>query len=86
MYDSRLPLREFVYHDGDTTEWDKASVAPLGHTGWICAEKGDEVWGMLHIDPQWAHAYSLAVQTENYVLYRQKIEEMKAQLPIGPIQ
>jgi hypothetical protein len=70
MYDSRLPLKEFVYHDGDTTDWDKASLAPRGQVGWLCAEKGDEIWGLLHVDPHWADGYSLAVQTENYVLYQ----------------
>jgi hypothetical protein len=70
MYDSGLPLKEFVYHDGDTTGWDKASLAPRSQVGWLCAEKGDEIWGLLHVDPHWADGYSLAVQTENYVLYQ----------------
>jgi hypothetical protein len=86
MYDSRLPLTNFIYHDGDRTEWDKASIAPMEHVGWICAENGDEVWGMLHIDPQWAHGYALAVQTENYLLYRRNIMELKSPLPVGAIQ
>jgi hypothetical protein len=70
MYDSGLPLREFVYHDGDPEDWSRAVEAPRRHVGWLCAEKGDEVWGLLQIDPDWAAGYALAVQTENYVLYQ----------------
>jgi hypothetical protein len=70
MYDSKLPLKEFVYHDGDASDWNKASIAPRSAVGWICAENGDEIWGLLHVDRHWADGYSLAVQTENYVLYQ----------------
>ncbi len=81
MYDSGLPLKDFVYHDGDTTDWNKAVLRPRGHVGWLCAQKGDEIWGMLHVDPHWADGYSLAVQTENYVLYRADREQPRAVLP-----
>jgi hypothetical protein len=81
MYDSGLPLKEFIYHDGDTTDWDKASASPRNHVGWLCAEKGDEVWGLLHVDPHWADGYSLAVQTENYVIYQLDPERRNVRLP-----
>lgn len=86
MYDSRLPIREFVYHDGDLSDWDRASVKPLGHVGWLCAQKGDEIWGLLHVDPHWADGYSLAVATANYVLYRANREGGKAPPSTGHAQ
>ncbi len=86
MYDSGLPLKDFVYHDGDTTDWDQAALQPRGHVGWLCAEKGDEIWGLLHVDPHWADGYSLAVQTENYVLYQVNRERAQAPLAGGKIQ
>ena len=70
MYDSGLPLKEFIYHDGNLRDWDRASVKPRAHAGWLCAEKGDEIWELLHVDPHWADGYSLGVKTENYVLYQ----------------
>jgi hypothetical protein len=74
MYDSGLPLREFVYHDGDPEDWYHALETPRRHVGWLCAEKEDEVWGLLQMDPDWADGYFLAVHTENYVLYQLKPE------------
>jgi len=70
MYDSGLPLKNFVCHEGNTRDWERAVAAPRERVGWLCAEKGDEVWGLLQVDPHWADGYSLAVQTENYVMYR----------------
>ncbi|MBZ5495054.1 MAG: glycosyltransferase family 39 protein [Acidobacteriia bacterium] len=81
MYDSGLPLKQFVYHDGDLTDWDRAAVSPRNHVGWICAEKGDEIWGMLHVDPHWADGYSLCVKTENYVMYQLNPESRNVRLP-----
>jgi hypothetical protein len=86
MYDSGLPLKEFIYHDGDTTDWDKASASPSHHVGWLCAEKGDEIWALLHVDPHWADGYSLAVQTENYVLYQLDPERRNVRLPARQVQ
>lgn len=81
MYDSRLPLKEFVCHDGDRRDWDGAVAAPQRHVGWLCAEKGDEIWTLLHVDPHWADGYSLAVQTENYVMYHLNAESRDIRLP-----
>jgi hypothetical protein len=86
MYDSDLPLREYVYHDGDTTDWDAASAHPLTQVGWLCAEKGDEVWRLLHVDPHWADGYSLAVQTENYLLYQRGSQRAQVPTPGGQLQ
>ena len=36
----------------------------------MCAEKGDELWELLKVDPHMADGYSLAVKTENYVIYK----------------
>lgn len=86
MYDSKLPLKEFIYHDGDRRDWDRAFVTPRAYVGWLCAEKGDEVWELLHVDPHWADGYSLAVQTENYVVYQRNPEYRKAGLPTRKFQ
>ncbi len=86
MYDSALPIREFVCHEGDPTNWLKAVEAPRRHVGWLLAEKGDEVWGLLQIDPRWADGYSLAVQTENYVLYQRNPEGRDRVLPAGRLK
>jgi hypothetical protein len=86
MYDSRLPLKEFICHDGDLRDWNNAIQAPLEHAGWLCAEKGDEIWGLLHVDPRLADGYSLAVSTENYVLYQSHREELRAPFSTGQFQ
>ncbi len=73
IYDSRLPLRDFVYNEGDRSLWRRAMMKPeAGGVGWLCAIKGDEVWQRLHVDPLWADRYALVSQTENLILYRFK--------------
>ena len=71
-YDSQLPLKNFVYEEGGGHKWQRALQAPESEVGWICAEKGDEVWEWLRIDPRRASGYSLALQTDNFLLYRPK--------------
>jgi hypothetical protein len=83
MYDSALPIREFVCHDGDSSDWAAAVAAPRLHVGWLLAEKGDEIWVLLQVDPRWAAGYSLAVQTENYVLYQRSPDDRDRRLPAG---
>jgi hypothetical protein len=73
MYETGIPLKEFVCHDGANTDWDQAIAAPRNRVGWICAEDGDEVWRLLESDPELAAGYSLAVQTRHYVLYRRNL-------------
>jgi hypothetical protein len=85
IYDSRLQIREFVYHDGDRRDWDRASVKPRSYVGWLCAEKGDEIWEWLRVDPHRADGYALAVKTENYLLYRWMPEIGKADLSTGKL-
>jgi hypothetical protein len=70
VYDSRLPVREFVYREGDRILWEKALREPEGVAGWLCLEIGDEVWQAVQVDPGWADRYSLAVQTKHFLLYR----------------
>jgi hypothetical protein len=70
IYDLGLPIKEFVYHDGDPRDWDRAVASPATSVGWICAERGDEVWGLLQVDPHRADGYALALRTEDYVLYQ----------------
>ncbi len=86
MYDSGLPVGEFICHDGDVVEWKQAISAPRRYAGWLCAEKGDEVWTLLAIDPHWADGYSLAVSTDNYVLYHLDSGDRSPQSPIGPVK
>ena len=71
-YDSGLPLRNFVYNEGADRHWQQALRAPETEVGWLCAEKGDDVWEWLRIDPRKVAGYSLALQTENFLLYRPK--------------
>jgi len=70
IYDSGLPLKDFVYNEGDRSLWRRAMVAPEPEVGWLCAVEGDEVWQRLHVDPQWADRYALVSRTENLLLYR----------------
>jgi hypothetical protein len=86
MYDSGLPIREFIYHDGDTTDWFRAVESPRRHVGWLCAERGDEVWSLLQVDPRWTDGYSLAVQNANYVLYQLIPGERGVRPPTGQIE
>ncbi|MFH1572594.1 MAG: hypothetical protein ABIG68_01345 [Acidobacteriota bacterium] len=72
IYDSGLPVREFLYNEGDLSLWRRAMSAPHEVVGWMCAEKGDAVWTRLRVDPGWSRRYSVALQTENYLLYRFK--------------
>jgi len=74
MYDSGLPLKEFICHNGDPKDWLRAVAEPRSHVGWLCAESGDEVWGLLQVDPERADGYSLAVRTESYLLYQRSPE------------
>ena len=74
MYDSCLPMKEFVCQHDDPGIWSSVVAAPRSRAGWLCAEKGDEIWGLLQGDPDWADGYSLAVQTENYLLYQRNPE------------
>jgi hypothetical protein len=70
MYDSGLPMREFICQDNDPGIWSRVVEQPHLHAGWVCTEKGDELSGLLHVKPDGADGYSLAVRTENYLLYR----------------
>ena len=74
MYDSGLPMKDFICRDSDPDKWSRVVAQPHRYVGWLCAEKGDEVWGMLQVDPDWADGYSLAVQTQSYLLYRRNPE------------
>ena len=75
MYDSGLPIRAFIYHEGNGKEWGKAVADPRRVAGWILSEQGDEIWALLQVDPDWADGYSLAVRTKSYVLLRLNREE-----------
>jgi hypothetical protein len=59
VYDSGLPVTEFVGNEGDVTRWRRAFQPPESEIGWLCAQKGDEVWERLLVDPHWADGYSL---------------------------
>jgi hypothetical protein len=70
VYDTGLPVREFVYNEGEQKEWTRALRDPASEVGWICMEKGDELWNLGQVDPHWVYMYSLAVRTQNYRVYR----------------
>ncbi len=70
VYDSGLPVREFVYNEGWRRRWDQALRAPGSQVGWLCLEKGDEFWNALQIDPRLTDGYALAVHTDNLLLFR----------------
>jgi hypothetical protein len=70
VYDSRLPVREYVYNEGNDLYWYRALRTPAREVGWLVAQKGDEIWERLRVDPKWADAYSLAVRTEYFSVYR----------------
>jgi hypothetical protein len=79
VYDSRLPIREFVFNEGSLELWRKTARSPEREVGWLCAEKGDAVWRLTRREG-WAAAYSLAVQTENLLLYRLTPDNRRALL------
>lgn len=70
IYDSRLPIRSFVYNEGNSTRWHRAFASPRSEVGWLCAQMDDDVWRRLQVDPHWADGYSLALQTKYFLLYR----------------
>jgi hypothetical protein len=70
IYDSGLPVKEFVYNEGGETSWYKALKNPEQEVGWLCAQKGDAVAQQLLIDPGWAAGYSLALKTDYFSIYR----------------
>ena len=70
MYDSGIPVRKFIYNEGQQKEWVAALQHPWQEAGWIVMEKGDELWNLLQVDPRWTDMYALAVQTDSYRLYR----------------
>lgn len=72
VYDSGLPIKQFVYNEGENTHWRRALLDPSSEVGWLCALKGDEVWERLRVDRNWADGYSLVVQTENFLLFKLK--------------
>jgi Dolichyl-phosphate-mannose-protein mannosyltransferase len=74
VYDSRLPVKEFIYREGGGNYWRQALDSPSRVAGWLCSQKGDVVWHLLQVDPQWVDGYSLAVKTENFLLYRLRAE------------
>ncbi len=86
IYDSHLPVKQFVYNEGEEAVWRAAMRNPESTVGWLCAEKGDEVWDRLHIDPRWAESYSLALKTENFLIYRVNSEERGALQPARQLE
>jgi len=78
IYDSGLPVREFVYNEGRADLWHRAVAAPRSVVGWLCGERGDAVWERLRADPDWARGYTPVVETEDFVLYRLDDEYRRA--------
>ncbi len=80
VYDTGLPVREFIYNAGAQSEWTKALRDPASEVGWICMQKDDELWNLGQVDPHWVYMYSLALQTQNYRVYR--LRHRKSKLPV----
>jgi hypothetical protein len=70
VYDSGLSTSEFVHNEADPGRWRRALERPADEVGWLAALRDDEVWRALVVDPHRRDGYSLAVQTEHFVLYR----------------
>jgi hypothetical protein len=70
VYDSGLPVKDFVYNEGGETSWHRALKNPEREVGWLCAQKGDAVAQQLQVDPRWAAGYSLALKTVYFSVYR----------------
>jgi hypothetical protein len=70
VYDSPLAVKEFVYNEGAEALWHEAVRNPEPIVGWLCTQRGDEIWKLIEADPTWAGRYSIAWETENYRLYR----------------
>ncbi len=81
VYDTGFPVREFVYNEGEQKEWARALSDPASEVGWICMEKGDELWNLGQVDPHWLYMYSLAVQTQNFRLYRFRYRNPEPPVP-----
>jgi hypothetical protein len=72
VYDSGIAVKEFVYNKGGEALWHRAVKSPEQHVGWICTQKQDAVWAHLTVDPDWARAYALVLETRHFCLYRLK--------------
>ncbi len=70
IYDSRLPVRDFICNEGDPSLWRSIVAAPQRRVGWICIQKGDELWGRLQVDRHLVDGYSLVVKNDWLSLYR----------------
>ncbi len=70
MYDSHLPIRDFIYNEGDLALWRNAVASPTHYAGWICIQKGDELSDRLQVDRHLIDGYSLVVKNDWLSLYR----------------
>ncbi len=72
VYDSGLPVKEFIYNEGGGIFWHAALRNPAESVGWLCAENGDAVSERLRMDPGLTASYTMALKTEYFSLYRLK--------------
>ncbi len=72
VYDSGLPVKEFVYNEGVGRLWHKAVRQPERLVGWLCTQKGDAISRRLEADPYLMNNYSIEVKTKHLSLYRLK--------------
>jgi hypothetical protein len=70
VYDSKIPVKDFIYNDGRGAHWHKAVKDPVHNVGWLCVEKGDAVWQVIQNVPVIREKYFPVVKTENFSLYR----------------
>jgi hypothetical protein len=72
VYDSKLPVKDFIYNEGKGAYWHKALRDPEQQVGWICSEMGDAIHIHLQDNPDWAAGYLPVVKTKSMTLYRLK--------------
>ncbi|HYK88217.1 MAG TPA: hypothetical protein VE398_05575 [Acidobacteriota bacterium] len=81
VYDSGLPIKKFVYDEGGAAHWETALRTPESEVGWLVAQREDEIWQKLQVEPHWADAYDLAVRTDLISVYRLKSNVRGTPLP-----
>ena len=70
VYDSGLPVRSFIYNEGEGARWHEALKAPAEAVGWLIAEDGDALSERLRERPDLTAGFLLAVRTGSFSVYR----------------
>jgi len=88
VFDSKLPIRNFIYNEGRPYWWDRAVAEPEQLLTWVVARKGDEVDLMMRADTPLHRSMALVIAGREYSLYElratgrpQPAREIQAILP-----